>query len=545
LSLEASDATRYLETAAASTSSFSRFLEAAEKAAAADGNVSVVAHLKLLMRGADAQKADWAFASEVLWAYTKARYGSQIIADLQTMIGFRTFATPGVENWDAPEFRRQREFLQSRAAEKGLAFRSVDGRVDEITLAGPAPVFALLTHGDVQGVEGQKWSVSPWEGKIVDGKMIGRGTEDDKGPLVAALYVLAALKDSGWPLNSTVRLLIANGEESSWDEIPYYQQRAKMPDTTIGLDAAYPVTNAQKAFGVLDFTAQSPLQTRTSGDWQIVEISGGDGLSIVPEYGQAMLSGTRGASTLQEAANVWLRDHPAARIRISPEGNKMKVEGFGKSGHSSEPESAHNALADLVCFLSGLSLQENAWSDLVRFSAAVIGQELYGKSLGIAHTDAIMGPLTVNLAVFDRSEQGQPAVHVNIRVPQGMSEQQIAETVAQKAAQFTQKTGGKIAAQTKVYGPAHIVPADSPLVKALLEVWKTETGTAGSPISMGGGSQARLFPDGVDFGPAMSMQHYRGHGADEYLTVDEMMRITRLTLAAVLRLTLRNQATGR
>ena len=93
-------------------------------------------------------------------------------------------------------------------------------------------------------------------------------------------------------------------------------------------------------------------------------------------------------------------------------------------------------------------------------------------------------------------------------------------------------------AQSKVYGPAHMVPADSRLVKSLLEVWKTETGQEGRPVAIGGGTQARQFPDGVDFGPSVSMQDYRGHGADEYMTVDEMMKITRLTLAAVLRLTL-------
>src|SRR6185295_6772575 len=122
---------------------------------------------------------------------------------------------------------------------------------------GPdVPILALLTHGDVQGVEGQTWSSPPFEGKIVDGRIVGRGTEDDKGPIVATLYAMAALKDSGWPLRMTVKLLVANGEESSWDEIPYYLARAKMPDLTVGFDAAFPVTFAQKGYGILTFRAQ-------------------------------------------------------------------------------------------------------------------------------------------------------------------------------------------------------------------------------------------------------------------------------------------------
>ena len=62
------------------------------------------------------------------------------------------------------------------------------------------------------------------------------------------MHVFAALRDSGWPLDASLRLMIANGEESSWEEIPYYLERREAPDVTIGFDASYPVTHAQKAW---------------------------------------------------------------------------------------------------------------------------------------------------------------------------------------------------------------------------------------------------------------------------------------------------------
>jgi dipeptidase D len=62
------------------------------------------------------------------------------------------------------------------------------------------------------------------------------------------------------------------------------------------------------------------------------------------------------------------------------------------------------------------------------------------------------------------------------------------------------------------------------------------TGTPGKPVAIGGGTQARLFPGGVDFGPAEDMVLYRGHGTDEYLTPEEVHRIAELTMAAVVRL---------
>ena len=41
---------------------------------------------------------------------------------------------------------------------------------------------------------------------------------------------------------------------------------------------------------------------------------------------------------------------------------------------------------------------------------------------------------------------------------------------------------------------------------------------------------------GVDFGPALGMDHYRCHGTDEYVTVEELKRITELTTAALWKL---------
>ena len=170
--------------------------------------------------GASVSFDDPKVASCLLRRYVIAHYGDRMIADLQAMVRFQTAEVQGKENWDLPEFVRQREWLAAKARALGLEFKSYDGRVEEITLPGPKPVLALLTHGDVQGVEGQHWSSPPYEAKLVDGRIIGRGTEDDKGPIVAALYVMAALRDAHWPLDSTLRLLIANGEESSWAEIP-------------------------------------------------------------------------------------------------------------------------------------------------------------------------------------------------------------------------------------------------------------------------------------------------------------------------------------
>jgi len=523
---------------------FSAFLLAANRAfhmVDDAGPTGIVARLAQLRQGAPVAPEDARLAGCVLRSYTLARYGDAMVRDLREIVHFQTFAVEGKENWNLPEFLRQREWLQRRARALGLPFKSYDGRVEELTLPGPKPVLALLTHGDVQGVEGQQWSSPPFEANIVNGRIVGRGTEDDKGPLVAALYALAALHDSGWPLDSTVRLLIANGEETSWDEIPYYLARASSPDRTIGLDAAYPVTHAQKGYGIVTFRAQ-PVASPKPGKWRVARMSGGSGMSIIAERGEALLERTgtpeerSGAEAeLARLAADWAKAHPPARLAVSREGDLLKLTAEGRGGHSSVPTSGHNALGDLTAFLATLDLRMDPWGSLAAFTGIAVGTETNGASLGFAHRDPVMGELTSNLS-FLREDKGAPVAEINVRYPRGITRAVMEKQLADRTAAFSRRTGAAIVTTVNLTSEPHLAPTEGPLVSSLLQVWQDVTGNPGRPVSIGGGTQARLFKGGVDFGPAEDMEHYRGHGTDEYLTPAELRRIAELTVAAVWKL---------
>ncbi len=485
--------------------------------------------------------ASQAVASCLLRRYVVARYGERMVKDLQEMVGFRTFAEEGKENWTAPEFGRQRQWLEKRARELGLAFKSFDGRVEEITLAGPAPILAVLTHGDVQNVEGQQWISPPWEGKIVDGKIIGRGTEDDKGPIVVTLYSMAALRETGWPLGYTLRLLVANAEESSWEDVPYYLERAPMPERTIGVDANYPVTHAQKAFGILTFRSAA-VDKPAAGNWRVAGISGGSGLSIIPERGEARVEWAGDAKEqggalerLTSLATAWAAAHPPARLTVSRDGDLLKVAAEGRGGHTSEPGSGHGALGDLTAFLASLKPRQDAWGAFTSFVGTAVGRETDGASLGIAHRHEVMGALT-SILVTIGEEGGAPVGRVNIRVPRGIEAKDIESRLADRAAAFSKRSGAKVTTESKLFNEPHLVPAEGEVVSGLMEVWEQVTGEPGRPVAIGGGTQARLFKGGVDFGPAWPGLPYRGHGTDEYLTVEELHRIAELTVGALWRL---------
>ena len=523
---------------------FAAFRAAVAQAMRDDGHDDLADRLDELTPGATVPASHRELASRLLRRYVVARYGPAMVADLQQLIRFPTRALPGRENWNAPEFLEQRDWLRRRSKDLGLEFRSVDGRVEEISLPGPDRTLALLTHGDVQGVEGQTWSTPPWEGREVDGRIIGRGAEDDKGPLVACLYVLAALGDSGWSLPWSVRLLIANGEESSWKEIPYYLERAQVPEITLGIDASYPVTHSQKGYGVLDVTAKGEA---SDGRWQIVSWTGGSGLSIIPESGEVVVrdrtADVGGVADLQVAAEAWASEHPPARLQVVPEGDRIRVRAEGAGGHSSVPEGGHNALGDLVAFLAGLDLHLDDRGALVKFLGSEVGVETDGSTLGIAHQDPVMGSLTVNLALLEEHE-GAGRARLSVRVPRGISDLELFTRIEHRVEEFGRRTGATAEFQWQILSAPHLIPADDALVTALLQVWEEVTGTPGAPVAIGGGTQVRLFPRGVDFGPALAMERYRGHGPDEYLTREELWRVAELTAAAVLAMQEVGRSTG-
>ena len=305
-----------------------------------------------------------------------------------------------------------------------------------------------------------------------------------------------------------------------------------MPDRTLGIDANYPVTHAQKAFGLITFRAQ-PGEPQ-GGSWRVVKMSGGSGNSIIPEGGEALLEWVGGGprESLDELAAKWAAGHSPARLTVTPEGNLLKLTAAGKGGHTSQPASGHNALGDLTAFLATLDLRPDAWGSLARFVGTHVGTEIDGKSLGISHTHPVMGRVTSSL-VYLLEEDGVPAARINVRLPLGMDQKQIEERLAEKIAAFQ---GGKIASTVQVFGEPHLVPAEGELVSQLLAVWEEVTGKPGKPVAIGGGTQARLFKDGIDFGPATPRERYRGHGPDEYLTIEELHRIGELTVAALWRL---------
>jgi acetylornithine deacetylase/succinyl-diaminopimelate desuccinylase-like protein len=135
---------------------------------------------------------------------------------LSQLIQINTTNPPGNEAAAA-------KFIQENLKSDGLTseiIESAPGRGSIITkLKGTnqKPSLLLLGHIDVVAANPAEWSIPPFEGKVKDGYVWGRGAYDMKGMVACELMALKLLKRNNIPLKGDV-LLAATADEESGGE---------------------------------------------------------------------------------------------------------------------------------------------------------------------------------------------------------------------------------------------------------------------------------------------------------------------------------------
>ena len=166
---------------------------------------------------------------------------------------------------------------------------------------------------------------------------------DDKGPVVASLFALKAIRDLGIPLNRRVRLLFGLNEETNDRDVLYYKAHGgEIPVLGFTPDGEYPLINGEK--GILN--ESYAVQLHQTGAWQLNRVQGGVAGNVVPDYACAALTAPAGAS-LPEAEHITVTAIPGG----------YQVEAVGVSAHGSHPEQGENAIGRLVCYLDRLPLR--------------------------------------------------------------------------------------------------------------------------------------------------------------------------------------------
>lgn len=453
-------------------------------------------------------------------AHAAATYRSELIDTLGKMVSFNTVADKAVPFERNPQHLGFKQYLKAEAERLGLDYTD-HGYVMVIGLGSGSERVGIVTHGDIQPVDPSKWKKSPFElDKTSEaGRLIGRGTEDDKGPIATAMYAMKAIKDRKLALSKRLELYVYMAEESDWGPLTAFLKTHQAPQVNITLDAEYPVVTAEKGYGSIGVTV--PAQPPAAADTASLSAFGGGFFgSQIPEDANATIDN----ATPELEARIRQRASAQGGMRytFTRQGAQLLVKAQGLAAHSSKPEDGVNAIAMLADALAVQAWPNTTAGAMVHLLNDLIGTGLYGDKFGaIAYRDKFMGPMTVAPTVIKQGEGGI-SLHVNLRRPQGKTTEQLTREV--HAALDRWQAQRVALADVKVEIGEPWLQKSAPQVPTLLSVFSYYTGIKNPrPVSIGGGTNSRLFPNAVSFGPAMPGTVYSGHSEHEFITVKQLM----------------------
>lgn len=396
---------------------------------------------------------------------------------------------------------------------KKMGFKTVnlDGYIGYAEYGEGEEYVGVLGHLDVVP-EGDGWIYPPYAAQIHEGKMFGRGTLDDKAPMVAALYGLKAIKELNLPLQKKVRIIFGTNEESGCTEIPYYTEREIAPVAGFTPDGQYPIIFAEK--GITIFDVVKNLEVKAAGSCVIKYIKGGQRANMVPDYCEAGVA----AKDLNQVKKSCSEFAAKTGYKVSTEikDGIAIIKSVGVAAHGSLPHLGKNAIMQMFKFLGTLQLGKCDIYEFINFFNSYVSFETNGDSFGVGLCDKVSGNLSFNVGTISMDES-KVSITLNLRYPVTMKYEDMMTPFEKRL----EGTGIKV--ENMLHQAPLYFPSDHPLITTLQKVYTEQTGLKAELLAIGGGTYAKEMPNIVAFGPILPGKPDLDHQANEYIEIEDLM----------------------
>ena len=419
------------------------------------------------------------------------------------------------------------EYTLNLGKELGFKTKNIDGYCGYIEFGEGTELVGIIGHLDVVPANIEDgWTNDPFKPTIRDNKIFGRGTIDDKGPVIASLYAMKAVADT-CSVSKRVRLILGLNEEKSWKCINYYKEHEEAPSIGFSPDANFPAIYAEK--GILSISISKPFSPK---EFEILDLNcNNNALNVVPKYCSITLK-CKSSKKWQKAENIEI---------ISLEENTYKIVSTGVAAHAAHPELGKNAITNLLKYIieSFNSNSDESIEYLQKLSHLGVfeiesPEFLSRKDIAYAtefHEESCIqdesGSLTSNIGNI-KFENGNLDIGINLRVPVHTA---LDDIILQykKLVQFYENI--RITVLSK-QDPI-CVSKDSKLVKTLVNIYNEETGNNLEAVAIGGGTYARAFPNFISYGANMPGDTDMCHQVDEFIDIDKLMQASYIYANAI------------
>jgi succinyl-diaminopimelate desuccinylase len=453
------------------------------------------------------------------------RYREKIISSVREGVMIRSVAgDPGPSGPFGPGPARALTWVLGLSASFGLRTANLENYTGYAEYGDGPEYIAVLGHLD-SVPEGDGWHHDPFGGEVADEKIFGRGVLDDKGPIIAALFGLVAIKECGLEIRKRVRIIFGTDEETGSLDMNYYLAREPPPVAGFTPDAEFPVVFAEK--GILWVGFSGHYRESLPGGFHILSIKGGTAVNMVPDSASAVIRTDQPADIIRRCSEF--ANNTGYLLSAESEGDLVTVRCRGLAAHGSTPGLGRNAIMQLMAYLGTLPPDPGGISPIIDFFNSRIGSEYTGSSMGLGLSDPVSGDLTLNSGKIEVAG-GLFSLTVDIRYPVTAIAEEITRHITE-----TLKGTGIDAGVIKHDPPVNFSP-ESELIQTLRSVYRDFTGDPSPPVAIGGGTYARRLPNIVAFGPYRPGQTPPIHGADEYIGCEELISDAKIYARAIYRL---------
>ena len=370
-------------------------------------------------------------------------------------------------------------------------FKAPDGAYGYAEI-GEGELFGVLGHIDVVNAhKNDGWERNPFDPIVKDGYLYGRGVQDDKGPMMAAVYAFKALLEEGFQPKKRVRFIFGGDEETLWRCISIYKEREETPVMGFTPDSAFPLTYAEK--GLLQVLIKS--ETPATYDYE-----GGDSFNAV-------------------ATKASCPYHPQIEAALNQKGYVYKKTGDllevqGVSAHAKNPWKGISANLNLLDAMHASGIEDKA--------IAFIVECLKGKYRFEGFTEQdnsdFSGPITINLGKMKASKEGT-VFSVDLRLPVTQKKDEIMELLRSKAAMYN------LVVEPFDWLRSIHIPLESNLIQSLMGAYQEVTGDyVSKPYISAGASYARAFDNHVAFGANFPNHPTSEHQPNERIAVANLIK---------------------
>lgn len=455
---------------------------------------------------------------------------------------------------EGPTLLPETDALVERALEKGreLGFssrRAAGGLVGILEYGSGDETVGALVHLDVVAPgDLAKWDHPPFSGTIADGKVFGRGAQDDKGALVGVLWGAKILIDEGMTFPRRLRIILGTKEETSFEDMRAYFAEEAPPDYGIVPDGPF-LMRAEAGYADIAYRFDG-LTPATSDDARdrVVWWSGGSAVNSVPDFAYAVLRSRDPAAARAEISAViervtaeFVRGSLVPDLTVSdyasfaaehglvgvPEGDLVIVS-RGKIAHSSVPQSGRNAIVEVALVGARLqSLADDAFARAFRFVDERIGLSTDGSGFGLA-TDKPIPQASDTTVSLDLVATDEAADRLDLTINYRVGIANTAREIEDKSSAIAAGYGATLREIGAVFD-AYYLPDDDALLGIATQSYRDVQQHDPLLLALGATTYVKAAPDMVSFGPVDLAED-----GLYFHTVNEQMPIASLTRNAVL-----------